>query len=295
MIKYGFQSFWRNSSLSIATIVVMVLALLLFNGLTMFDVLTKTATDSLRDKIDIAVYFKVAAPEDDILKIEKALEQLPEVKSVQYISRDKALEIFKENHKDDPTISQALQELSANPLRASVNIKANDTKDYPIIASYLENDNFKTIVEKITYAQNQKAIERLNKIIDTVNKVGLVLAIFIAIAACLVAFNTIRLAIYSNREEIAIMRLVGGSNTFIKGPYIVNGILYGVFGAILTMLIAAPAINFASPYFAAIIPEVNIEVYFYSNLLQLFGYLILAGCGLGIISSWIAIRRYLKV
>jgi len=237
----------------------------------------------------------LAAPEDDILKIEKAVEGLAEVKSVEYVSRDKALEIFKENHKNDPTINQALAELESNPLRASLNIKAKDTKDYPVIAAYLENEGFKDIVEKVTYSQNRTAIERLNSIIETVNQVGLAMTIFIAFAACLVIFNTIRLAIYSNREEIGIMRLVGGSSTFVKGPYIVDGILYGIVGAIVTLLIAAPATNFATPYFQAVIPEVQLENYFYANLFPLFGYLVLFGCLLGIISSWVAIRKYLKV
>ncbi len=295
ILKYGFQSFWRNASLSVATIVVMVLALLLFQGLLLFQVVTTTAVTSLRDKIDIAVYFKVTASEDDILKVEKALEKMNEVKSVDYISRDKALATFQENHKNDPTISQALTELATNPLRASLNIKANDPKDYPVIASYLQNVGFQDLVEKVTYSQNRAAIDRLNNIIDTINKVGLSLAFFIALTACLVTFNTIRLAIYSNREEIGIMRLVGGSNTFIKGPYLVDGILYGVSAAIIALIIAAPSVNFAAPYFSAVIPEINLEAYFYANLFKLFGYLVLAGAGLGIVSSWVAIRRYLKV
>jgi cell division transport system permease protein len=263
--------------------------------LILFNFTTDTAITSLRDKIDIAVYFKISAPEDDILRIEKAIEALSEVKSVEYVSRDKALTIFKENHKNDPTISQALEELATNPLRASLNVKANDPNQYASIAKYLGNDDFSNLVEKVTYTQNKNAIDRLNKIIDTFNKVGLALTIFIAITACIVAFNTIRLAIYSNREEIGIMRLVGASNTFIKGPYIVNGILYGVFGAILTLLIAAPAINFAAPYFNVVLPDVNLEHYFYSNVFALFGYLVLFGSGLGVISSWVAIRKYLKV
>ncbi len=295
ILKYGFQNFWRNGWLSAATVVVMVLALFMFQGLILFGVVTSTAVTSIRDKIDIAVYFKTNAPEDDILKLEKAIEGLPQVKSVEYVSRDKALAIFKEKHKDNPTITQALTELDANPLLASLNIKANDTNDYPLIAKYLENDGFASLVEKVTYNQNKNAIERLNKIIDTVNKIGLVFTLFIAFAATLVGFNTIRLAIYSNREEIGIMRLVGASNVFAKGPYLVSGIMYGLAGAILTLLIIAPVINFASPYFSVFIPEVNIEGYFYSHIFSLFGYLLLFGGGLGVLSSWIATHRYLKV
>jgi cell division transport system permease protein len=229
ILKYGFQSFWRNGWLSTATVLIMVLALITFQGLLLFDVVTTAAITSIRDKIDIAVYFQRTAAEDDILKMKKDVEQLPTIKSVDYISSADALAAFKEKHKNNPTISQALAELPVNPISASINVQAKDSKDYPAIAEYLENQSFSSIVEKVTYSQNKGAIDGLNKFIDTINRMGLAFTIFIAFAASLVAFNTIRLAIYSNREEIGIMRLVGASNTFIKGPYIVNGILYGFF------------------------------------------------------------------
>jgi len=103
------------------------------------------------------------------------------------------------------------------------------------------------------------------------------------------------LAIYSNREEIGIMRLVGASNTFINGPYIVEAIIFGILSAILSLVIAAPFVDLSSPYIASFIPEMNLEAYFYENLLRLFLYQLLFGIGLGIISAIIAIRRYLKI
>lgn len=295
ILKYGFQLFYRHGWLTVATVTVMVIALMVYQSLILFGVVSDTATVSLRDKIDIAVYFKTTAVEDDIFNIEKSLKGLPEVKEVEYVSREKALEIFKETHKDDPNINQALAELDGNPLRASLNIKANDTNDYPTIAAYLENEGFESVVEKVTYSQNKLAIDRLNKLVDTMQRIGFAITIFLAFAASLVAFNTIRLAIYSSREEIGIMRLVGAANIFIKGPYLVSGILYGATGALVTVILAIPAINFASPYFQTFIPEMNLAGYFYQNLASLFLYLLVFGAGLGIVSSWVAIRRYLKV
>lgn len=295
ILKYGFQLFYRHGWLTVATVTVMVIALMVYQSLILFGVVSDTATVSLRDKIDIAVYFKTTAVEDDIFNIEKSLKGLPEVKEVEYVSREKALEIFKETHKDDPNINQALAELDGNPLRASLNIKANDTNDYPTIAAYLENEGFESVVEKVTYSQNKLAIDRLNKLVDTMQRIGFAITIFLAFAASLVAFNTIRLAIYSSREEIGIMRLVGAANIFIKGPYLFSGILYGAAGALVTVILAIPAINFASPYFQTFIPEMNLASYFYQNLASLFLYLLVFGAGLGIVSSWVAIRRYLKV
>jgi cell division transport system permease protein len=295
IIKYGLQGFWRNGWLSTTTLFVMILTLLAFIGLMLFNVLTNTALTSLQGKIDISVYFKTAASEDDILSAKSSLESLAEVKKIEYISRDQALEIFKNRHRDNPTISQALEELKTNPLNASLNIKARDPKEYAVIAGYLEGEPLKALIEKVTYAQNAVIIERLDKIIKTGEQAGLILTIVLTLAAVLVTFNTIRLAIYSNREEIGIMRLVGASNRFTRGPYIVEGIIYGLSAGFLSILMAAPAVYLVSPYINVFIPEIKLWGYFISNLVKLLGYQILFGVGLGIVSSWIAVRRYLRI
>ena len=119
IIKYGFQNLRRNGWLSFATVNVMILALIVFNGLIVFSILTETAIASLENKIDISVYFKVNVPEDEILELSRDLRTLGEVRDVEYVSKEKALEIFKERHAGDPTIEQALQELESNTLLAS--------------------------------------------------------------------------------------------------------------------------------------------------------------------------------
>jgi len=295
IIKYGFLGFWRNGWLSTATLSIILLTLLVFEGLMIFNVLTKTALDSLKNKIDISVYFKTTTSEDDILKIKQSLESLSEVKAVEYISRDDALAIFKERHKNDPTISQSLEQLKENPLLASLNIKAYDPKQYAVIASYLDKTDFKIWFEKVTYAENSLMIERLSKIIDTAQKGGFLLIVFLTLIAVLVTFNTIRLAIYSSREEISIMRLVGGSNSFIRGPYVIEGIIYGLLGGIFSVIIALPIIYFISPYAQIFISEMNLWSYFKANLFSMFGYQALFGVGLGVVSSYIAVRKYLKI
>lgn len=295
IIKYGFLGFWRNGWLSMTTLSILILALLVFEGMLVFNVLTKTALTSLQDKIDISIYFKTNTPEDEILKTKKSLETLSEVKAIEYISRDKALESFKSRHQDDPTIAQSLDELEDNPLLASLNVKANNPKEYVIIADYLNGASFKGWFEKVTYAQNAVVIERLSKIIDTTEKGGLILIIFLTFIAVIVTFNTIRLAIYSNREEIGIMRLVGASNSFIRGPYVVEGIIYGLISGIISIIIVAPIIYFISPYLKIFIPEINLWSYFGLNFFILLGYQLLFGVSLGIISSSIAVRKYLRI
>jgi cell division transport system permease protein len=295
IIKYGFQSFKRNSWLSVTTIIVMTLTLLVFIGLIIFSVLTNKTIDLLKEKIDISVYFKTETPEDNILAIKRSLESLAEIKSIDYISRDQALTIFKEKHKEDSTISEAIGVLNVNPLSASLNIKAKNPQDYPVIAAYLNNENLKQDIEQMSYNKNQVVIDRLAKIVDTVQKSGITLMLILSLVAVLVCLNAIMLAINSTKEEIGIMRLVGASNAFIRGPYIVQGILYGFISAILSVIIIAPLIYFAAPYVEMIIPEINLWAYFYGNLLTLTMYQIVFGILLGTISSVIAVRKYLKV
>ena len=243
IIKYGIINFWRNGWLSTATMVIMILALVVIEGVIMFGFVAKRVLSSLQDRIDISVLFQTGNVRGFHFKSERSLEGLAEVKDVEYISRENALNIFKERHADDATISQAVEELNSNPLLASLNVKARDPREYGIIASYLEDNSLKTSVDKVTFAQNQTVIERLVAIIETSNKVGVALAVFLASVAVLVTFNTIRLAIYSNRDEIGIMRLVGASNGFIRGPYIVEGVIYGVLSGVASLLIMVPIIK----------------------------------------------------
>lgn len=295
IIKYGLQAFLRNGWLSAATISVMVLALLVFQGLMLFNVLTSEAIISLQDKIDIAVYFKSNVPEDNILKLENVLAKMSEVKSVEYVSKDKALEVFKEKHQGDETISKALAELGENPLLASINIKAKDPREYSAIASYLENENLASAIEKVTYNQNRTAIDKLARIVGIFEKAGWALTIFLTLTAILVTFNTVRLVIYSTREEIGIMRLVGASNIFINGPHIVGGLIYGLIAAAVSFIIAAPIVVMAAPYASVLIPEMDLQAYFYDHMLGLAGYQLLFGAFLGAVSSVLAVRRYLKI
>ncbi|MBI2278525.1 MAG: ABC transporter permease [Candidatus Brennerbacteria bacterium] len=295
IIKYGWQAFLRNGWLSLSTVSIMILAALVFEGLILFNVMGKTALESIQNKIDISVYFKSNAEEDAILNIKRSLEGLEEVKSVEYVSREQALAEFKARHEGEDTITQTLAELDENPLLASLNVKAEDPSEYAAIASYLENENLGDLVEKVTYAQNQVVIDRLVGLVDTMKKSGITLTVFLAFLAVTVTFNTIRLAIFSNREQISIMRLVGASNIFIRGPYTVEGIIYGAIAGIIGFLILIPVIGFLSPYVGRFIPELALSAYFRTHFFTLLLYQLLFCIALGIVSSIIATRRYLRL
>ncbi len=294
IIHFGFANFWRNIWPSMATVAIMTIALLVFMGLIFFNVLTTAAVDSIQSKIDVSVYFKTTAAEDNILSVKQALESLPEVKFVDYVSRDRALEIFKDRHANDPNISQAVNELANNPLEASLNIQAADPNQYDSIAEYLKSPNLGRDIDKVSYAENKAVIERLIAIVNNVNRGGWVLTVLLALISGLVVFNTVQLAIYSNREEITIMRSVGASNLLVRGPYVVEGMIAGGLAAALSLVVMAPVLYLTSPYFGKLIQNLDLFRYFYTHLINLFVYQLLFGVLVGGISSSIAVRRYLK-
>jgi len=294
IFHFGAKNFWRNGWLSTATIAIMTLALMMFVGLIMFGVVTHAAANSIQDKIDISVYFNTNTSEDQILSIQQSLKGLSQVASVDYTSQDQALATFQKNHSSDQTISQAISALDTNPLEASLNVKAKDPSEYGAINSYLTSANLAPYIDTISYAQNQDVITRLATIVRDVNVGGWVVIVFLALVAGLVVFNTIRLAIYSNRDEIGIMRVVGASNSLVRGPYIVEGVFWGGIAAVVSLILVAPVFWFVSPYLGQFIPGLNIFQYFYTHIIQLFLYQLLFGVLIGMFSSFWAVQRYLK-
>jgi len=294
IFHFGFKNFWRNGWLSTATIAIMTLASIGFLGLIIFGVVTHAAASAIQDKIDISVYFNTNTSEDEILNIQQSLEGLSQVASVNYISQDQALATFQQNHASDPTVSQAINQLDTNPLEASLNVTAKDPSEYGAINDYLSSPGLSQYIDTISYAQNQDVINRLAAIVRDVNIGGWIMTIFLALVAGLVMFNTIRLAIYSNREEIGVMRVVGASNSLVRGPFVVEGMLWGLIAALISLVVFAPTLYFVSPYLNEFIPGLNIFQYFYTHIIQLFIYELLFGVIIGGFSSFWAVRRYLK-
>jgi cell division transport system permease protein len=272
----------------------MTLTLIVFMGLILFNTIADRAVETVKNKVDISVYFKSNVAEDDILNIKRILKNFDEVDSVEYVSRDEALVAFKERHSEDEIITQTLEELDKNPLLASLNIKAKDLSQYEVIASYLESDSLSDMVEDVTYAQNELVIRRLETLTNSLNIIVFILTLFLAFLAVMVTFNTISLAIFSNKEQIGIMRVVGAENKFIRGPYIIEGIIYGFIAAVISFIVFIPVVNAISPGLTRFISTFSISEYFSSHFILLFLYQLLIGVILGILSSVIAIRKYLR-
>lgn len=298
IFRSGFISFCRNAFVSLSSVLIMVVTLFLIGGIIFSSALLKSSLEVIRDKVDVNVYFTTDAQETDILGLKKQLEALPEVSKVEYVSKEKALENFRARHENDQITLQALDELKDNPLGAVLNVKAKDTVQYESIANYLNQQNVArgdgSIIDKINYFQNKDAIERLTKLISSGERVGLILAIIFALISILITFNTIRLAIFTSRDEISVMQLVGANYMYIKGPFMVVGILYGVTAGILTLILFYPLTYWLNRYTETFFAGNGIFTYYLHNFGQLFLIIMASGIAIGAISSFLAVRRYLN-
>jgi|SRR3989344_3018120 len=300
VIRTGFFNFWRNGTVSLASVLVMTVTLLVVGFISFFNAVLDTSLAELQSKIDINVTFVTTAQEADILSIKHSLETLPEVLLVTYVSREEALEAFKERHANDQSILAALEELGENPLGSTLNIKARDPSQYASVAEFLEsNDTLSsdgiTIIDRVNYFQNKTAIDRLTKIISSADKLGLALTVFLIIVSMLIAFNTIRLTIYIARDEISVMRLVGASTSYIQGPFVVLGIIYGLAAAIITLLTLFGVTYWLAGVTGGFLSTFNIFSYYLRNFLEIALIIIGSGVLVGAFSSILAIRKYLKI
>lgn len=298
IIKAGFVSFWRNGSVSLSAVFVMVIALFMIGSTLLITAFLSTGLKDLQDKIDINIYISANTPEGTILELKNKIEALPEVKAVTYISREQALETFRTRHADDHRIIQALEEVGTNPLTAALTVKAKEPAQYEGIAKFLENKSSLSpdelsIVSKVNYNDNKIAIERLSRIIDGVKKLGGIVTVVLIGISILITFNTIRLAIFIARDEISVMRLVGGSNEFIRGPFVIEGMIYGLVSGILTIIMFYPITYWLKSATQGYYGGIDLLQYFVANFVQIFFIIILSGIGLGAVSSYLAVRKYL--
>ena len=300
MLVTGWKNFARGGAVSVATVLIMTVTLGIIAALIFLSALLSYTLATIKDKVDVSVYFVTTANEADMFAVKDQLEKLPQVASVTYASAEEALAAFRARHANDQLTLQALDELGENPLDASLSIRAKDPSEYESIVSFLEaspalSAGGTSIVDRINYAQNKEVIDRLTLAIQATREIGFAVVALFAIASILIAFATIRLAIYTAKDEIAVMRLVGASNAYIRGPFIVTGVITGVIAAALVLLLLWPATWYAGAKTASWFGGFNLAAYYNGNVSTVFFILVLSGIVLGAVASMLAIRRYLKV
>ncbi len=302
IIKAGFINFWRNSFVSLASILVMTITLFVIGSLIFANAMMMATLEQIRDRVDINVYFITTAAEVDILEFGDELEGLEEVEKVEFVSREQALEEFRARRAGDAIEMQALDELDDNPLQSRLRVKATDPTHYEFIAGYIDGQvNEVTtdgvpIIAKINFQENRAMIDSLTSIIASVETFGFFLTLALIAASILITFNTVRLAIYTARDEISVMRLVGASYSYIRGPFVFEGIMYGAIAGIITLVLFYPLTLWmgvpSEQFFGG---GINVFTYYVENFASIFLTIMGSGIALGVVSSFLAVKKYLRM
>ncbi len=294
--KFSFQDIARNVWLSLVTIIILILAFFSVNLLLSVQVISRAAIDTVRDKIDVSLYLRTDAAESDILALRAQISALENVREVVYVSKQQALEDFQSKHQNNPDILEALRELDANPLSPSLIIRPFDVNKYDSLIAEL-NRLSSPVIESRNFDDHEQLLSKINMITDRVSQAGFVVSILFIFITLLVIYNTIRVAIYTHRTEIGIMRLVGASDWFIRAPFIISSLIYTLIGLLLTTIIFYSFLSLLQPYLETFFMnyDFNIIGYFQSNFIQFF-ILQFAGAALiNIAASLVAVRKYSNV
>lgn len=298
VVRAGFVNVLRNSFVSLASVFVMTMTVLIIGSLMFLNALVDQFVNYVKDKVDVNVYFVTSASEESIAELRSALEALPEVQFIEYTTRDEAEARFRERHQDDQLTLQALDELGGNPFGASLAIKAKEPSQYEGIAQFLEertlNASGEAFIDSVNYARNKAVIEQLGAVTSYVERFGFGVIALFALASILITFNTIRLAIYTAREEISVMRLVGASNHYIQGPFVVEGTLYGAISAVIALVSFFPITWFFKGPLESLFGA-DIFAYYISHFYIFVPVLLGVGILMGALSSFLAVRKYLSV
>jgi cell division transport system permease protein len=293
-INEALKNFIRNGWLSLATSMILMLSLYTLSILFIIVMVSNVVIKNVQEKSNISIYFNQDVDEETIFTIQQEIEKNSLVSSVTYINKDDALDIFKKNNANEEAILKSIEEIGSNPLLASLVVKAYNPTQYQAIYEFVNNADFSQEINRINYIKNKEIIDKLNFLIDKIREIGLIASSILAISSILITFNSIRITIYSRRKEMQIMRLVGASNLFIRLPYIFEGVLYGLSASILSTILLLITVRFISPYISESILSQSFMSFFLDKLWLILIFQIITGSILGVASSMIAIRRYLK-
>jgi cell division transport system permease protein len=298
ILRTGFVNFWRNGMVSLSAVLVMIITLLIISTVVFSDALLKHSLISLENKVDININLLPEASQDSIDRIKNDLETLPQIETVQMLTREEVLENFIQNNQDEQTTLSALELLDDNPFGVALKIRAVDLSQYEVINSFLV-DNYavgtvNSVIDDVNFSEKEKVINRLEQIIGAGEKFGAVVTVIFILLSILITLNTIRLAMYISRDEIRVMNLVGANRNYITGPFIVAGAIYGVVSAVAVLIVLWPITYYLGGYSAEAFFGLNIFTYFIENFGQIFLIIMFSGILIGSISSGLAINRYLK-
>ncbi len=296
--RAGFKNIFRNAWLSTAATAIMVVTILIMTFFAFSSIFVRTQLTQVRSKIDLSIFLSDDATKDQIQALQSKIGGIENVSAVNYVSKTDALERLKNSSTEGEKLAKSAQEIG-NPLPASFEVKLTNIDQ---ISS--SNGNIKSLEEATIITDTsldnrddnrQGVVENVISISNSVSKIGAILSVLFLVIALMIIFNTIRMAIFTRREEVEIMKLVGATKWFIRGPFLVEGTLYGIFGAILSLAILIPFTRAVSPFLTDKLGAGSTLDYFASHFLAVSGSMFAIGILIGVISSWLALIRYLKI
>ncbi|MEI6529466.1 MAG: permease-like cell division protein FtsX [Candidatus Falkowbacteria bacterium] len=296
IIKFSFQDIARNIWLTIVTITILLLALFTINTLLTVRVISDNAVAAVKEKINISLYLKADAPESEIMALKAKISNSDKVKSINYVSRQSALETFREKYKNNQAVLAALKELGRNPLSPSLTIVPKNFDESSLLINELKViDN--PIIESRDFSDNTSILNKINAITKRVNEVGMFIVAIFILTSLLVVYNAIRVAIYTHRQEIEIMRLVGASNFFIYMPYIVSAFVYALLSILIVISVFYPFLSLLQPYLEVFFMGYNVNIlsYFVDNFTMIFGSQFLVVMLINVVASLFAVRKYARI
>lgn len=297
IIKFSLQDIARNVWLSLVTIVILVLTLFSVNLLLAVRAISSTAVATVKQKIDMSIYLKPDASAERINFLQTKIAEIPNVGSVRFVSKEEALKQFTQNYQKDAKISEALRELGGvNPLSPSLVIKPKTVTDFNSLIPSLQQIK-DPIIEASDFNNHKEIIEKIDAVTKKVSDAGLVVSLIFVIVTLLVIYNTARVAIYTHRNEINIMRLVGASSWFIRGPFLVSSLIYTLIGMIVLVSGFYIFLNLLQPYLETFFASYNFNIinYFTSNFGLIFGAEFVVAALVNLLAAWWAVGRYTKV
>jgi cell division transport system permease protein len=295
--RTGFRNLFRNAWLSIAATAIMVVTLVIVAFFSFSALFLQNQLQSIRNKIDLTLFLKDEATPDQVQQLQSYARTLPNVKDVTYVSKDEALNRLRTSSKDGEKLAKTAVEIG-NPLPASLEVRTNSLEKLEELDKTLGQAPQKDIIASSSLQDSddrKKIVENIVAISNAVSKVGTIISSAFLVISLLIIFNTIRMAIFTRREEIEIMKLVGATKWFIRGPFLVEGVMYGIIGATIAISISIPLINFAKPLFVSYFNASEV-IAFVADRISLVAFATYGlGIFIGIVSSYLAISRHLKL